>query len=309
MLAEDIPVRRWRLTDRASAQGFKVIEQGWEQGATDYVAQLVRFGGGETALVGIAVSFATDQAGGFSDDALATLADMVPTIALAAYRITVSEVMDALLGAYIGHDAGKRVLSGEIRRGEGHRVRAALMFADLRGFTAATETAGADVIARLGLHLSAMAEPVEAAGGEVLKFLGDGLLAAFPVIVSPELACAAALAAAREALRRNAEVNDAHSEATRLDLDVALHLGEVFYGNVGAASRLDFTVIGPAVNEASRIEAMCGILGRDLLMSEPFARQCGHPAVSLGSQALRGLAEPRELFGLAVSGVGCPAAS
>jgi adenylate cyclase len=151
-------------------------------------------------------------------------------------------------------------------------------------------------VARLGEHLGAMVEPIEAAGGEVLKFLGDGLLAAFQVEPggTPERACAAALAAAQDALRLNHAVNGRH--APELKLDVSLHLGEVYYGNIGAGRRLDFTVIGPAVNEASRLEGLCGQLGQPLLMSAPFARCCGRPSVSLGLHRLRGMAEPREVF-------------
>lgn len=300
MLRTNTRARRWRLTDRASAEGFAVLEECREEGATDYIVHLVQFTTEGSALLGVAVSAATDRAGGFGEREVAALTSLVPAIALASYRIALSGIMERVLGAYIGHDAGRRVLGGEIRRGEGHRVTAALMFADLRGFTAATEAAGAAVIARLGEHLAAMAEPVEEAGGEVLKFLGDGLLAAFPVVAADQArACSAALAAAEDAIRRNARVNEGYPETPPLDLDVALHLGEVFYGNVGAGSRLDFTVIGSAVNEASRLEGLCGQLGRPLVMSEPFAAACGRPAVSLGAHRLRGLERPREVFGLA----------
>lgn len=187
---------------------------------------------------------------------------------------------------------------GRIRPGEGHCVTAAILFADLRGFTSATEREGPAVIERLGRHLTALADPVEAAGGEVLKFMGDGLLAAFPVAGEVTTACDAALSAAREAIARNALVNDAHPQTPRLDVDVdvALHLGEVFYGNIGAASRLEFTVIGPAVNEAARIESLCGRLDRELLMSESFARACSAPVTSLGRFALRGVSGEREVF-------------
>ena len=296
--------RRWRFDALADTGGFALLEGLHAAGATDHVVHLTAFAPGHApALMGASVSFTTQAPDGFSDHDLATFASVVRPVSLAAYRMIVSELTVDLLGAYLGHDAGRRVLGGAIRRGEGHQVSGALMFADLRGFTAATEAAGAAVIPRLGLHLAAMAEPVEEACGEVLKFLGDGLLAAFPVIGGdPSVACGQALAAACEALRRNALVNDAHPPASRLDLDIALHLGEVFYGNIGAASRLDFTVIGPAVNEASRIEGLCGTLGHALLMSAPFAAHCGQPTISLGRQMLRGLDEPRELFALPASG-------
>jgi len=299
MLRTGRNLRRWRLDTPDGTEGYPVMEALRVAGGTDLLVRLSPFGGTIGALVGTAISAATDRAGGFSDGEVEALRDIVPAIALAAYRIVVADVTGGVLGAYIGHDASRHVLNGQIRAGEGHRVTAALMLADLRGFTSATEREGPSIIERLGRHLAAVAEPVEAAGGEVLKFLGDGLLAAFPVIGSTEEACAGALASAREALLRNAAVNLLYPERPPLDLDVALHLGEVFYGNIGAGSRLEFTVIGSAVNEAARLEGLCGTLGRPLLMSEPFARHCGAATADLGRFDLRGVSGPWEVFGLA----------
>lgn len=137
-------------------------------------------------------------------------------------------------------------------------------------------------------------------GGEVLKFLGDGLLAAFPVGDERPLqgACAAAVRAAQAALSRNDVVNCVHADGPKLSLDVALHFGDVFYGNIGTASRLDFTVIGPAVNEVSRMEALCATLGCSVIMSARVASESRVPVRSLGRHSLRGLAEQRELFTL-----------
>lgn len=291
-------MRRWRVDQPGGTEGYAVMEQLKAAGGTDLLVRLSPFGGSIGALVGTAISAATDAPGGFTAPQLEALTGVASTLALAACRIVVTEVAGSVLAAYIGHDASRHVLDGQIRAGEGHRVSAALMLADLRGFTAATEREGPSIIERLGLHLAAVAEPVEEAGGEVLKFLGDGLLAGFPVMGSPEDACAAALAAARAAIRRNRQVNDAQPGTPRLDLDVALHLGEVFYGNIGAASRLEFTVIGPAVNEAARLESFCGTLERPLLMSESFARHCATPTMSLGRFALRGVSGAREIFTL-----------
>ena len=289
-------LRRWRLDGPESSEGYPVIEQQRLLGATDLLVRLIPFAGNIGALVGTAISAATDAPDGFGDEDVRVLTAIVPVMGLAAYRIVLADVTESVLGAYIGRDAGRHVLSGEIRAGEGHQVMAAILLADLRGFTSATEREGPAVIGRLGEHLRAIAEPVEAAGGEVLKFLGDGLLAAFPVMGDAARACDAALAAAREALALNARVNDAHPETPRLDLDVALHLGEVFYGNIGAGSRLEFTVIGPAVNEAARLEALCGRLDRALLMSESFAERCTAPVANLGRFELRGVSGEREVF-------------
>lgn len=290
--------RRWRLEGPGDAEGFPVIEAMQRSGATDLFVRIVPFAAAAEIFEGAAFSATTDRPGGFNDPELAILDEVTPTMALSAYRIAASDALSSVLRAYLGIGAGHHVLSGRIRPGEGHRVTAAILLADLRGFTSATEREGPAVIGRLGEHLAGIAEPVELAGGEVLKFIGDGLLAAFPVTGEASTACDAALGAARDAIQRNARVNDAHPTSPRLDLDVALHLGEVFYGNIGAASRLEFTAIGPAVNEASRIESLCGQLERDLLMSESFARACSAPVASLGRFELRGVSAEREVFEL-----------
>lgn len=290
--------RRWRLDGTPS--GFPVLDQLRRAGATDHVTHLVPFDTTDTlTLKGVALSFTTDAAAGFSDFDLERLSRFAPLIGISACRFALSSLVTDVLDAYLGHDAGRRVLRGEIRRGEGHQVRAALLFADLRSFTVAAEASGPAIVPRLGRHLAAMAEPISETGGEILKFMGDGLLAAWGVEQDGiEGACAKALGAACEALRRNELIAQGQAGEQPLGLDVALHLGEVFYGNIGAAGRLDFTVIGPAVNEASRIEGLCGQLGHPLLMSSPFAAACGRPTVSLGRHRLRNVADPREIHTL-----------
>jgi adenylate cyclase len=288
--------RRWRLEAPGDAGGFPVIEAMQRSGATDLFVRVVPFAATAEIFQGAAISATTDRPGGFTDRDLAILDDLTPTMALCVYRIATSDALNSVLRAFLGIGAGRHILRGRVRPGEGHRVTAAILFADLRGFTSATEREGPNVIGRLGEHLAAIAEPVEAAGGEVLKFIGDGLLAAFPVTGETSAACDAALEAARAAIARNAQVNDARPQTPRLDLDVALHLGEVFYGNIGAASRLEFTVIGPAVNEASRLERLCDQLDRHLLMSESFARSCSAAVASLGRFKLRGVSCEREVF-------------
>lgn len=302
MLDNEIMRRRWRLDTDGGCEGYALLEGMRAEGDTEYAAHIVKFGGhATTALQGVALTVSTDRLDGFGSEDITFLSELVPALALAAYRIALFDMTVGILDAYVGHNAGLRILNGEIRRGLGERLPAAIVIADLRGFTAASEAGGEELIARLGQHLAAIAEPIEAAGGEVLKFLGDGLLAGFPISeeFGPGPACAAALAAARQALSRNEAVNAQHGGNWPLPLDVALHRGDVFYGNVGGGSRLDFTIIGPAVNEASRIEALCGQLEEPLLMSAAFAECCGCPARSLGLHRLRGVAEPREIFALA----------
>jgi adenylate cyclase len=303
MLREGQEYRRWQLEKPDGDGGFDILASLKQNGATDYVACLFSFQNADApSLQGLVASFTTDRPGGFTDEEIGLLERISPLIAVAAYRIALLDLAADMLDTYIGLSAGRRVLSGEIRRGVGQTIYAALMFADLRGFTSLADTMPAErLIGRLDEHFDAMAEPVTARGGEVLKFMGDGLLAVFQIETegSPADACAAAVAAATEALSRNAQVNDSHAGEPRLDLDIGLHLGEVFYGNIGSGSRLDFTVIGPAVNEASRMEALCGMLGTSLIFSKHFAKASGQSVRSLGHHALRGLCDERELFTLA----------
>jgi adenylate cyclase len=205
-------------------------------------------------------------------------------------------------GASRGVAPGRRILGGQVRQGTAQQLSAAIMIADLRGFTGVADRTPAErLVAGLNEHLGAVVEAVERHSGQVLKFLGDGLLAVFSLAARPaEAACADALAAAQEALAANAAVNARRATTGEppLALDIALHLGDVMYGNVGSVRRLDFTVIGPAVNEASRIEALCEPLGCHLLTSAAFARACPRSLRSQGRHALRGVARPQELFTL-----------
>lgn len=299
MLRNGTMQQHWRF-DGAEAGAFAVFEDVRRDGGKDYLARLIRFENATAPdLRGIAAAFSTDREGGFVPKEVERIDALLPLLALAAYRMTLLDLTVAMLDTYVGLSAGRRVLSGEIRRGSGATLTAALFFADLRGFTSMVDKADASIIARLDEHLEAMADPVAEEGGEVLKFMGDGVLAAFPITKErpQEAACAAALRAACAALERNKAVNRRHA-GEALNLDVALHYGKVFYGNIGAAGRLDFTVIGPIVNEASRMEALCQELGYPLVMSGPVASACAVPVRSLGHHRLRGIARKRELFTL-----------
>jgi len=301
MLKAGLTEHYWRF-DGPDADAFAVFADIRREGGQDYLAHLISFENATApALRGIAASFSSDRKGGFLPEHAARINAVLPSLALAAYRITLLDLTVAMLDTYVGLSAGRRVLSGDIRRGFGTTLKAALLFADLRGFTALADTGGMDLISRLDQHLEAMAEPVAERGGEVLKFIGDGLLAVFPITDEQpqERACAAAVHAAQAALERNAAVNALHADQPQLSLDVALHCGDVFYGNIGAAGRLDFTVIGPAVNETSRMEALCDALGCSVVMSASVAAACPVPTRRLGYHSLRGVAGERELFTLA----------
>ncbi len=208
----------------------------------------------------------------------------------------------AALEAYLGRRSAARVLAGPLRRGVGETIRAALLYADLRGFTALSEAAPpAAVIAALDAWFDRIAGSVHAFGGEVLKFMGDGVLAIFPVIgESPAGACEAALRAVAAA-----QAGMAHLDATRrrqglpsLAFRAALHIGEILWGNIGAADRLDFTAIGPAVNLVSRLEGLCRSLDRSVLISGALAAETAATLVSLGSHTLRGIATPCAIYTL-----------
>jgi adenylate cyclase len=301
MLRNGLTRAHWRVAD-SGAESFAVFDDVRRAGGTDYLARLVHFDNATAPdLQGLAASFSADRADGLEPDEIACIDAVLPLLALAAYRMTLLDLTVGMLDTYLGLASGRRVLSGEIRRGSGATVTAALLFADLRGFTALADAAGPAVIDRLNQHLEAVAEPVVEQGGEVLKFLGDGLLAVFPITEgrSTEAACAAAVRAAQEAQARNARVNRSREGEASLDLDIALHAGDVFYGNVGAASRLDFTIIGPAVNEASRMESLCAKLGCPVVMSAAVAAASPVPVRSLGHHPLRGRAAPLELFSFA----------
>ena len=268
------------------------------EGYTDYVALPMQFTDGKRH----ATSWSTDRPGGFSTDDLVRINDLLPILATAVEIRANRRITKNLLNTYVGQHAGARILSGDIRRGSGMTVQAAIWNCDLRGFTRIAEQwPRDDVIQWLNEYFDVMAAPVEKHGGEILKFVGDGMLAIFP-IESPE-ACANALRAAVEARRGMRELNARRIERGSFELGfgVALHVGDVMYGNIGTATRLDFTVIGPAVNVTSRMQTLTKELRRQVLLSAPFAMRCGCGAeflTSLGRFPLRGVDEPIEVFGL-----------
>ena len=239
----------------------------------------------------------------FTPDEAARLREAARFAAAPLAALIARATLTAALDAYLGRRSAQRVLAGALRRGAGETIEAALLFADLRGFTAMSEASPpAAVISALDAWFDRIAGAVHAFGGEVLKFMGDGVLAIFPVLgAPPRIACDAALnavAAARSGM--------AHLDAARrrdgldpLPFGVALHLGQVLWGNIGAADRLDFTAIGPAVNLVSRLEGLCRPLDRAVLISGAFAAETTAPLIPLGEHALRGIAAPCAVFTVA----------
>jgi adenylate cyclase len=217
--------------------------------------------------------------------------------------LTARATLSAALEAYLGRRSAARVLAGPLRRGVGETIEAALLFADLRGFTALSESSPpSEVISALDAWFDRVAGAVHAFGGEVLKFIGDGMLAIFPSAGgSPGTACGAALKAVAAARSGMAHLDEARrqDELPPLPFGVALHLGEMLWGNIGAADRLDFTAIGPAVNLVSRLEGLCRPLDRTVLVSGAFAAETNATLIPLGTHALRGVAAACAVFTVA----------
>ena len=297
---------RRRLVGPEARLDFPILHELAGAGASDYFAEVVQFGadGDPSHGTGIGYSFATDRPGGFSEDDLILLQAVLPAVSLAMMTHAGHTIASGLLGAYLGGDAGRRVHAGAVERGSVESVRAVVWYADIRGFTTIADTTpGLAVIELLDAIFETLTASLRPRGGQVLKFLGDGMLAIFPFVEgSREETCIQALDAAAEAMHGIDGLNAARREAGKpiAAVDLALHLGEVLYGNVGAVDRLDFTVIGPAVNEVARIETLCEPLGRKVLISAELAAVVGDSRrlESLGYHALRGVREPREIYGL-----------
>ena len=265
------------------------------RGLTDYVAWPLYHTLGKRHLV----TFATDRPGGFDDAHIAGLKKLLPVLALVSEIRVKNRLARTLLETYVGSHAGELILAGATRRGTGTTVRAAIMICDLRDFTKISDNwPRDDVIDLLNDYFDAMSEPIARHGGEILKFIGDGLLAIFPL--SQPDACANLLHAVTEARKAMAALNERNNGTGRAPLNygIGVHVGDVMYGNIGSSSRLDFTVIGPAVNMASRLEALTKQLGRTVLLSRAFAEQV-EPKFGLehvGQYEVRGFSDPIELF-------------
>jgi adenylate cyclase len=297
------PALRRRLDATYRRGEFPILDTLQSEGVTDYVAfvsrvgESLRLGEGE----GFAVSWAGDAPNGFTDAQIELLAGILPALTLAMMLRTTNRAARTLITTYLGSDAAERVLAGNIVRGRAEPIQAVVWHSDLVGFTRISDTSTAtSVLDLLNDYAEAQVEEIEGHGGHVLKFIGDGILAIFPHD-DTALACQAALAAAVALRSRIAALNARRvaSGLTATETHVALHVGELLYGNLGSSRRLDFTVLGPAVNEAARIEALCGSLEQPIIVSSAFATAAGaarSQLVSLGRYAMKGVARPQELF-------------
>jgi adenylate cyclase len=281
--------------DPSLGRKHAVYDEMRAKGLTDYVAWPLYHTLGKRHLV----TFATDRPGGFDDAHIAGLLKLLPVLALVSEIRIKNRLARTLLETYVGSHAGELILAGATRRGSGTTVRAAIMICDLRDFTRISDNwPRDDVIDLLNGYFDAMSEPIARHGGEILKFIGDGLLAIFPL--SQPQACANLLRAVAEAQQAMVSLNDANSEVgrERLSYGIGVHVGDVMYGNIGSRTRLDFTVIGPAVNMASRLEALTKQLGKPVLLSRAFADfvKSDFELERVGEYPVRGFNDPIELF-------------
>jgi adenylate cyclase len=297
VLFEEAEGLRQRL-DIGGEMEFSIYEDLRDQGYTDYVGLPLLCTNDQR----LASSWVTDVPGGFSTDDLMQLNDLMPVLAMIAEIRLNRRIAKNLLNTYVGRYAGERILAGDITRGSGATLRAAIWTCDMRGFSSMSERWGRDhLIECLNEYFDVMAEPVEEHGGEILKFIGDAMLAVFPL--EHAAACHRAFEAAMEAQEgmRSLNARRVSEGYEELGYGIALHVGDVMYGNIGSRNRLDFTVIGPAVNVASRLEELSKDLRRRLIVSRDFHDLCerhNRELVSVGHFSLRGVSGRIEAFGL-----------
>ncbi|MCJ9732993.1 adenylate/guanylate cyclase domain-containing protein [Bradyrhizobium sp. PRIMUS42] len=290
---------RGRVDDPGSKR-FPIINDMRAEGVTDYVAMPLRFLDGSVN----ATSWMTRQPGGFSDDDIAAIRTIIAPLARVSEIVSLRRTAEMLLDTYVGNRAGARILGGQIRRGHNDTMQAAIWLSDLRGFTALSDRLPAETVVQILNHyFDCQVTAIRDHGGEVLKFMGDGLLAVFPIdeyVGDAAHVCAGVLEAARESRASVEALAIPVGQAVeRFRFGVALHVGNILYGNIGGGNRLDFTCIGPAVNLAARLEKITGRLGRTVVASEGFANVCRHDWHELGEFPIAGFSKAQRVYGLA----------
>lgn len=302
VLENRLPFLRRRLIGTEAQVDYPVLKSFRDQGATDYVVTAVPFGPPPEmapAYDGVLMSWCSDAKNGFSDQDLREIEFLARYIGVLIKMLQRERRALNTLTAYLGDKTAKRVLGGKIHRGDGDQIPAVILYCDLRNSTRmAEELPGHEYLKTLNQFFDCTAGAVIAGGGEVLRFIGDGILAIFPIA---EGTCQQALSAAEEAGRRIKQLNRQRQAAQLqpLSYGLGLHTGEVMHGNIGVPERLDFSVTGPAANEAARIEGLTKQLGYRVLASKPFVEQTKGDWISLGNHALRGVGSELELFALA----------
>jgi adenylate cyclase len=310
LIEDGEPRMRRRLARGEGTNEFPLLASLAARGATDYLARIVAFG--ERGAIGeapcLSTSWTTSNPNGFAEEDISLVEETLPAFALALKTTIGADTTRTLVTTYLGRDPAERILRGEIERGKVNTERKVIWFSDLTGFTRIADTMPREqLLDLLNAYSDCLVGVVLQHGGEVLKFMGDGILAVFE---GAEGGCQSALEAAEASRSAVVELNRSRTALERptTGFTLALHEGEVLYGNVGSRERLDFTVLGPAVNETSRIQAMSRSLDQPILVSASFARSSGEHRkrlVSVGRYVLRGVDKPQELFTLDPSfGVG-----
>ena len=293
------PIRR-RIADPACADDFTILSELRGEGATDYAAFALTFTDGSAHVA----TFATRQPGGFTDKQFADLEAIINPLARVAEIRALRRTAGNLLDTYIGNQTGERILAGKIRRGYVEAIRAAIWLSDMRGFTTRSDRMPSQaLIDLLNRYFACQVPAILEHGGEVLKFMGDGLLAIFPIAADSDASavCRRTLACALQVRDRIAALPREADDEEPLRFGVALHVGEVMYGNVGGGNRLDFTCIGPAVNLAARLEKVASKLGETIVASADFAAHFPAELARLGEFSVAGFAAPQIVFGLGKS--------
>jgi adenylate cyclase len=289
---------RARMDDPSSSR-FPIVEDLRGEGVTDYIALPLPFIDGTVN----ASSWSTKQPGGFTDEQLAVLRKIVKPLARVIEIISLARTAASLLDTYVGNRAGERILGGQIRRGHTETMNAAIWLSDLRGFTSLSDRVPAETVVEiLNLYFDCQVAAIRSHGGEVLKYMGDGLLAVFPIdeyVGDSEQVCSRVLEAAHESRASVADMQYQIGDVVeRFRFGVALHVGRILYGNIGGGNRLDFTCIGPAVNLAARLEKIASRLHRTIVASEGFAGICSGGWSDLGEFPIAGFSKDQRVYGL-----------
>ncbi|HJQ59471.1 MAG TPA: adenylate/guanylate cyclase domain-containing protein [Vineibacter sp.] len=287
------------LADPDCPMDFNTLDELRAEGVTDYLASPLTFTDGNVHVA----TWTTRAPGGFTASQLQAIESVVGPLTRVAEVRALRRTASNLLDTYVGHQAGERIMSGQIRRGDSATISAAIWLSDMRGFTALADRLPRQaLIDLLNRYFDCQTPAIVDHGGEVLKFMGDGLLAIFPIAAAESdvaQVCRRALDAARVARAEVTALQAPAIDRAAPRFGLALHVGEVIYGNIGGGNRLDFTCIGPAVNLAARIEKLAGGLGRTILTSDAFARHCPGDLVTVGSFQLPGFNAAQAVFGLA----------
>jgi len=299
MITEGVPHLRRHLVGEAAMLDFPLLEDLKDEGLTDYVAFVVSFSdhiSADEPSNGIAGSWATDRASGFSNADIRTLHRMEQRLAVACKIAIQRRITENILSAYLGPGAGTRVLKGQIKRGDGDSIHAAIWYSDMRDSTRLADSmTGPAFLEVLNQYFECSAGAVLQHGGEVLRFVGDAVLAIFPIQPDADAAsaCRQAMRAVETARRRLAGINAQRVArgAAALEFGTGLHVGEVLFGNIGVPERVEFSVVGAAANEVARLESLTKVLQHHTLVSEVFARHLDLDWIGCGRHALRGVGE------------------